>query len=72
MTPTQIKFLDNLTPAQAEAVIAKFRSDPRVAANASDAAYVAFTQAWELLNPTEYWQRHSFAGGVNYRLISLV
>jgi len=74
MNRTQEDFIRDMTPAQAEAVIAKFKGDPEIAADRSDAAYIAFSRAWELLNPTEYWQRQNRAkadGGVQYRLISL-
>tara|TARA_R100001530_G_C4238377_1_gene134636 strand:- start:377 stop:601 length:225 start_codon:yes stop_codon:yes gene_type:complete len=73
MNRKQEKFLDNMTPAQAEAVIAKFKGDPAIAADRSDAAYHAFKLAWEMLNPDEYWQRHDRAradGGVQFHLIS--
>ena len=51
MNRKQEKFLDNMTPAQAEAVIAKFKGDPAIAADRSDAAYHAFKLAWEMLHP---------------------
>ena len=53
MNRTQEDFIRDMTPAQAEAVIAKFNGDPEIAADRSDAAYIAFSRAWELLNPTE-------------------
>lgn len=75
MTREQIEFLNNMTSAQAEAVISKFKSDPAIAAERSDAAYIAFCQAWEMLHPTEYIQRVRRAranGGDQYHFISLI
>lgn len=72
MTPDQINFLANLTDAQAQAVILKFKSDPEIAARKSDEAYRAFCVSWERLNPGEYWQRVNRAradGGTQYRLV---
>ena len=75
MNRKQEKFLDNMTPAQAEAVIAKFKGDPAIAADRSDEAFHAFRLAWEMLHPREYWQcLHSADAdgflGVTYHLIS--
>ena len=75
MNAKQESFLKNMTAAQAEAVISKFKSDPAIAAERSDVAYVAFCQAWEMLHPTEYIQhirRARADGGDQYRFISLI
>jgi hypothetical protein len=71
MNANQINFLKNMTAKQAKQVIAKFKDDPAIAANKSESAYVAFCQAFEMLNPGEYIQRARFAGGVEYRTNSV-
>ena len=71
MTYSQKRFLNNMTVRTANDLLRKFRNDPERAARTSDAAYVAFSQAWELANPNEYIQRYRGAGGVEYRFISV-
>ena len=71
MNQTQKDFIRNMTPAQAQAVLRKFRQDPEVAHRRSEAALSAFRAAWEKLYPTEYWQVADLAGGVQYNLISV-
>jgi len=71
VTQAQQAFLDNMTLAQAKALLAKFNDCPETAERKSREAYWAFCQAWEMVHPGTYWQRQGLAGGPQYFLIDM-
>jgi hypothetical protein len=71
MTESQKAFLANMTIHTANDLLRKFRDDPARAASSSDAAYVAFCQAWELANDGEYIQRYRADRRTEYRFIQV-
>lgn len=70
MTKEQARYLERLNPETARRLVDKFDRDPETAADKSEAAYLAFCAAWEVLNPGEYIQRYTGPQGPQYNYIT--
>jgi hypothetical protein len=72
MTPKQSEWLDNMTTAQARALLEKYDHNPEAAADKSEDTLTAFRVAWEVVYPGQYIQRMDMADGVYFNVISAI
>ena len=69
MNTFQRTWINNVTPANAAALLDKFDHDINKAHEKSEAAVNAFRFCWEIVNPGSYWQRVNLASGTFYNLV---